>query len=85
MILYCIIVSASISFGFGFILGLDYHNGWDKWKDIGIVFDSTEYQWNLLQVKIKKDGTKKFRTIKVTKYNDLTKEQLEQIDKQLTK
>ena len=55
----------------GVYFGLTLNNNWSDWKDIGVIYNSAEYHWRLLQVRVKTDGTKKFRHIKVMNYGNL--------------
>ena len=80
---YWLVVFLLVGAGIGFIIGTECSKYWGKWKDIDIVYDFTEYQWNMLQVKEKSDGTKKFRTIKIVKYAQLTKEEQDRIANKL--
>lgn len=66
----------------GYLLCITLNSSWSKWKDISIVYDSTEYQWKLLQIRSNTNGNKEFRTINVVKYCNMTKEIQEIIEKE---
>lgn len=55
----------------GLYWGLDWNNNWKDWEDLGLIYNSAEYHWVLLQVRIKTNGTKKFRQIKVMNYGNI--------------
>ena len=76
---YWLVVFLLVGASIGFIIGAESSKYWGKWKDIVIVYDSTEFQWNMLQAKESSDGTKKFRTIKIVKYAQLTNDDQKKI------
>jgi len=64
----------------GFILGINIKTSWSKWEDVGVVYNSTEYTWTLLQSRVNENGKKQFRHVSIQKYGNLTTEITDKIN-----
>lgn len=53
---------------------------WSKWQNIGVVYNSTEYVYTLLQYRINSKGKVQFAHRKIQKYGSLTQETIEKIN-----
>ena len=74
------IIFLVIGIGTGFIFGIEYKNPWSKWEDIGVIYNSTEYTWTLLQSRAKENGKKQFRHVSIQKYGNLPTEMVDKIN-----
>jgi len=69
-----------------FLLGTLYKDGkfksgWSKWQDVGVIYDSTDYTYSMLQLRRKKDGSKQYRRVKIVRWANLPSNMIQVLDK----
>lgn len=54
--------------------------GYSKWEDVGLEYNSTNYEWYVIQTRTRnRDNYRQFRNVKVQKYGTLTSDTVNSI------